>query len=476
MKRILLVFVPLLLLAGACTDDISSLNIETKRPAAVPAPTLFSNAVKTLSGTLASAGVNTNVFRFTVSHWAMAVYQDEAQYDFNTRNIPQGFWTTMYRDVITDLRESTKLITADATLSPGEKANKLAINDIMEVYTYSILVNTFGNIPYKESIDPTKLFPVYDDAKAVSADLLTRLNSDISKLNASAAGFSATEDLVYKGSVAKWIKFANTLRFKLGMVLVDADATAAKTAAEASDAGAISASADNGLFTYLSASPNQNPLYTDIVLGGRQDYIAAKDLMDKLLGWNDPRTSRFFSKNNAGAFAGGIVGKTNTFVDFSRAGAKVIDAADPYVLADYTETEFLRAEAKERGYTISGTAESHYNNAITSSILYWGGTAAEAAAYLAQPEVAYATAAGDWKQKIGTQKWIALYNRPYEGWVEIRRLDQPMISTPIGAKSGFPTRFSYPQNEQTLNGANYTAASSAIGGDVVTTKLFWDKN
>lgn len=476
MKRILLIFVPLLLLASACTEDISTLNVETKRPAAVPAPTLFSNAVKTLAGTLASAGVSTNVFRFTVSHWAMAVYQDEAQYDFNTRNIPQGFWTTMYRDVITDLRESTKLITADATLSPGEKANKLAINDIMEVYTYSILVNTFGNVPYKESIDPAKLFPVYDDAKAVSADLLSRLSADISKLNTSAAGFSASEDLVYKGSVAKWVKFANTLRFKLGMVLVDVDATAAKTAAESSDAGSISASADNGLFAYLSASPNQNPLYTDIVLGGRQDYIAAKDLMDKLLGWNDPRTGKFFSKNNAGNYAGGIVGKSNTFVDFSRAGAKVIDAADPYVLADYTETEFLRAEAKERGYTISGSVESHYNNAITSSILYWGGTAADAAAYLAQPEVAYATAAGDWKQKIGTQKWIALYNRPYEGWVEIRRLDQPKIATPVNAKSGFPNRFSYPQNEQTLNGANYTSASSAIGGDVVTTKLFWDKN
>ena len=475
MKRILLIFVPLLLLAGACTDDISSLNIETKRPAAVPAPTLFSNAVKTLSGTLASASVNTNVFRFTVSHWAMAVYQDEAQYDFNTRNIPQGFWTTMYRDVITDLRESTKLITADATLSAGEKANKLAINDIMEVYTYSILVNTFGNIPYKESLDAAKLFPVYDDAKTVSADLLARLNADITKLNTSAAGYASGEDLVYKGSISKWVKFANTLRFKLGMVLVDADATAAKTAAESSDAGAISASADNGLFAYLAASPNQNPLYADIVLGGRQDYIAAKDLMDKLLGWNDPRTGKFFSKNNAGNYAGGIVGKANTFVNFSRAGAKVIDAADPYVLADYTETEFLRAEAKERGFNISGTAESHYNNAITSSILYWGGTAADAAAYLAQPEVAYATAAGDWKQKIGTQKWIALYNRPYEGWVEIRRLDQPIISAPIGAKSGFPTRLSYPQNEQTLNGANYTAASSAIGGDVVTTKLFWDK-
>jgi len=110
MKRILIVFVPLLVLFAACTSDISQLNVETKRPAAVPAPTLFSNAVKTLAGSLASASVNTNVFRFTVSHWAMAVYQDEAQYDFNTRAIPNGWWTTMYRDVIADLRESARLI------------------------------------------------------------------------------------------------------------------------------------------------------------------------------------------------------------------------------------------------------------------------------------------------------------------------------------------------------------------------------
>ncbi|RXK49846.1 SusD/RagB family nutrient-binding outer membrane lipoprotein [Aquirufa rosea] len=475
MKKIFLVFVPLLLLASACTEDISQLNVETKRPAAVPAPTLFSNAIKTISGSLASASVNTNVFRFTVSHWAMSTYQDEAQYDFATRNIPQGWWTTMYRDVIADLRESAKLINADASLSAGEKANKLAILDVMEVYTYSILVNTFGNIPYSESLNPAILFPKYDDAKTVSTDLINRLNADISKMNASAAGFASAEDLIYKGSVSKWIKFANTLRMKLGMIQADVDATLAKTAVESSDANAISSAADNGLFTYMAASPNQNPLYVDIVLGGRSDYIAAKDLMDKLIGWNDPRKSAYFTPNNAGVYAGGIVGKGNTYVDFSRAGTKVIDASAPYVLADYVETEFLRAEAKERGFNVAGTAESHYNNAIRASIIYWGGTAADADAYLAQADVAYSTAAGDWKQKIGTQKWIALYNRPYEGWVEIRRLDQPKISTPVGAKSGFPTRLTYAANEQTLNGTNYTAAASAIGGDVVTTKLYWDK-
>jgi len=476
MKKILLAIVPAMLIFASCTEDISQLNIETKKPAAVPAPTLFSNAVKTLAGSLASASVNTNVFRFTVSHWAMAVYQDEAQYDFSTRAIPQGWWTTMYRDVLADLNESSRLIAADKSLSAGEQANKLAINDIMAVYTYSVLVNTFGNVPYSEALNSTNLFPKYDDAATVSKDLLNRLNADISKLSTASAGYASGEDLVYKGSVAKWIKFANTLRMKLGMVLADVDASTAKAAVEASDAGAISAAADNGLFAYLTASPNQNPLYVDIVTGGRQDYIAAKDLMDKLLGWNDPRTSAFFSKNNAGNYAGGIVGKTNTFVDFSRAGAKVILPEAPYVLADYTETEFLRAEAKERGWNVAGSAETHYNNAVKSSITYWGGAAADADTYLAQADVAYATAAGDWKQKIGTQKWIALYNRPYEGWTELRRLDYPKITAPVGAKSGFPTRFSYPLNEQTLNGANYTAAASAIGGDVVTTKLFWDKN
>lgn len=476
MKKILLAIVPAMLIFASCTEDISQLNIETKKPAAVPAPTLFSNAVKTLAGSLASASVNTNVFRFTVSHWAMAVYQDEAQYDFSTRAIPQGWWTTMYRDVLADLNESSRLIAADKSLSAGEQANKLAINDIMAVYTYSVLVNTFGNVPYSEALNSKNLFPKYDDAATVSKDLLNRLNADISKLSTASAGYASGEDLVYKGSVAKWIKFANTLRMKLGMVLADVDASTAKAAVEASDAGAISAAADNGLFAYLTASPNQNPLYVDIVTGGRQDYIAAKDLMDKLLGWNDPRTSAFFSKNNAGNYAGGIVGKTNTFVDFSRAGAKVILPEAPYVLADYTETEFLRAEAKERGWNVAGSAETHYNNAVKSSITYWGGAAADADTYLAQTDVAYATAAGDWKQKIGTQKWIALYNRPYEGWTELRRLDYPKITAPVGAKSGFPTRFSYPLNEQTLNGANYTAAASAIGGDVVTTKLFWDKN
>ena len=42
-------------------------------------------------------------------------------------------------------------------------------------------------------------------------------------------------------------------------------------------------------------------------------------------------------------------------------------------------------------FNVAGTAEQHYNNTITALILYWGGTAAQAAAYLEQTVVADAT-------------------------------------------------------------------------------------
>ncbi len=474
MKKLIIIALPVLLFT-ACTKDISRFNEETKKPAAVPAGALFTNASRNVTDGLASPRVTVNVFRFTVKHWAMAVYQDEAQYDFSTRAIPQAWWARMY-DALIDLKESARIIQGDGTLLPAVKANQLAIIDAFQVYTYSILVNTFGDVPYSEALDGNILFPKYDDAKTITIDLLKRLKNDLTNLTAANAGFSATEDIIYKGNTAKWIKFVNSLQLKLGMILADEDAAAAKAAVESSDAGAFASTADDAVFTYLDASPNQNPLYQEIVLSGRSDYVAAKDLMDNLIANSDPRKSLFFGTNNAGVYAGGIVGSTNTFADMSKPSDQVAKPSAGCPLLDYVEIEFLRAEAAERGFTVAGTAAEHYSKAIRNSILSWGGNGADADAYLARPAVAYATATGAWRQKIGTQKWIALYNRPYDGWTELRRLDYPQLSLPVGAKSGFPNRLSYPANEQQLNGTNYAAAAAKIGGDKVETKLFWDKN
>ncbi len=192
-------------------------------------------------------------------------------------------------------------------------------------------------------------------------------------------------------------------------------------------------------FKYLAGAPNQNPLFVDIVTGGRGGYVAAKDLVDKLLELSDPRLAQYFSTNANGAYVGGIVGKVNTVSAVSKPGTKVYAADAPTLLMDYVETEFNRAEAAERGYAVNGNAETHYNNAIKASILYWGGTVTDASTYLANPLVAYTSAAGTWKEKIDVQKWIALYNRPFNCWTELRRLDFPKITAPVGAKSGFLT-------------------------------------
>ena len=474
MKNIFYLIISALFL-NSCTKDITRFNEQTKAASSVPAGTLVANSTKALSDVLASGSVNTNVWRFTVSHWAMGTYQDEAQYNFSTRNIPQSWWTTMYRDVLVDLKEASKIVSENAVLDPVVKDNQLAIIDILQVYTYKILVNTFGDIPYTEALDPNILFPKYDDAKTVYDDLLKRLAGNIAKLKSTGGSFNSAEDLIYAGNVKSWMSFANTLQMQMGMIIADVDAVTAKSTIEGANASAFTSAATDAKVKYYLTSPSQNPLYVDIVLGGRPDYVAADDLMTQLKNLNDPRKSQFFGVNNVGLYVSGIVGKVNDFPAMSKPSAKVSAADAPVVLLDYVQAEFLRAEAIERGFTIPGTAAEHYTNAIKASIMSWGGTSAEADSYLAQPEVAYATAAGTWKQRIGLQKWIALYNRPFDGWTELRRLDFPKITAPVGAISGFPNRFAYPTNEQQLNGTNYSSAAKKMGNDKVEYKLWWDK-
>ena len=474
MKKII-TYVSFLFIMRACTKDISRFNDETKNSSNVAAETLFSNAVRNVVDGITTPNVNDNVFRFTVQHWGMATYEDEVQYDFSTRAIPERWWARMYRDVLADLKESARLVTADEKLDATAKANQLAMIDIMQVYTFQILVNTFGDVPYTEALDFNKPFPKYDDSKTVYLDLLTRLKADIAGLNDSGAGFIAAQDLIGQGSVSKWVIFANSLLVRMGMTIADEDDATAKSSFEAGDPKAISSSSDDIIFKYYGGSPNTNPIWVDIVQSGRLDYVSAKPLVNLLDSFVDPRLPLFYKPNSDGQWVGGIVGSVNTFSATARPSDKVAAPDFPAVLADYAEMEFYRAEAKERGYTVAGTAEEHYNKAITASIVSWGGTAASAATYLMRPEVAYTTATGTWKQKIGTQKWIALYNRPFEGWTELRRFDFPVLSLPVGAKSGFPNRLTYPGNEQQLNGTNYTDAASRMGDDKVEFKIFWDK-
>lgn len=470
MKKLIIYILPLMLLVS-CAKDLDEYNVDQKNPQTVSAGSLFGNALRQLVDNQTSPSVNSNVLRFWMQQWTATTYQDEPRYNITTRNIPLNYWTPFYREVLQDLKESRRLTDEDQTLDPAVKNNRIAVTEIAAVYTWSVLVNTWGDVPYTEALTEINQ-PKYDDAASIYDDLFNRLDAAIAQITPG-SNFGGS-DLLYHDDTAAWLKFAHSLKMKLAITIADVDAATAQAAISASAGQGFTSNADNAAWEYLSTTPNNNPVSANLnpIYTSRQDYIAGETLVNLMNTVNDPRRPFYFTPVN-GAYIGGRIGVNNDYASFSKPSDKVIQPDFEALLMDYSEVEFILAEAAAR-WGIAGSPEAHYNAAITASITYWGGTAAQATAYLAQPQVSYATAAGNYKQKIGMQKYIALYNRGYDAWVEWRRLDYPALRPAASALSVIPLRLTYPTSERTLNRTNVESAATAIGGDEVGTKVFWD--
>ena len=473
MKKILIYSGLVCMLLSSCKKDLTSLNVDPKNPSAVPAYTLFTYAQKNLSDNLVSPNVNLNIFRLIMQGWTETTYTDESNYDLLTRNIPQNWFHTFYRDVLRNLEDARALIPAEV-VDPVKRKNQLAIVDVMKVYSYHYLFTTFGDVPYTQALDLNNTQPKYDDAKTAYTALMTSLNGAITNMAAGESFGSA--DIIYSGDISKWKKFANSLKLKMALVMADYDAAAATAAAVAAvNSGVFTANADNAKFAYLGAPPNTNPVWVDLVQSGRKDFVVTSTIVNQMKANSDPRIPLYFTTDNTGSgYTGGVNGANNNYATFSKPSLTIQSETFPYTFMDYAEVEFLLAEAVARGYVgITGTAASHYAAGVIASITDWGGSASAATIYLAQPGVVYNPA--NYKQSIGTQQWLAMFDRGHDAWTTWRRLDFPALVAPSTALSTIPKRFTYSVSEQNLNKTNYTAASAAIGGDNVATKLWFDK-
>jgi len=488
MKKILIVF--LVFIAVSSCKKLDELNANVKDASSVPGEALFNGATRTLLNQMFTVNVNNNNTQLFVQYFAETTYPDESRYDMVTRTIPARHMNALYKSLM-NYKEAKRVLTATSLvgLTQKQRDNQLAIIEIMSVFTWSNIFETFGNMPYDEALDYNIPNPKYDDALTKYKDLITRLNAAIGKLDPAYAGMGAGYDNIFGGEVdgtTKWIRFANTLKLRMGIMLSDVstEVALAKTTIEAAAPNVFSdpitspTTGDKFAMSYLPDSPNQNPFYTELVVSGRFDYVTTSTYVNALNAVNDPRRDGFMWTKIDGLYKGGAQGEPNTYSASTHVDNALLKPTDEVVLMDYTEAEFLLAEAAARGFTITGSAATHYNNAITSSIKYWGGSDASVAAYLAQPAVDYATATGTWRQKVGTQAWFAYYLRGFTAWTSWRRLDYPRLYAPanhVADVNGVPERYIYPVSEQTLNTTNYTAASAAIGGDKAETRLFWDK-
>ena len=470
---------------SACTDKFEDFNTDKKHPLDVPGESLFSNAQKELSDYVNNTNVNINIYKLMAQYWTETTYTDEANYDLITRNIPANTYLRLYMRVLTDLKQSAKLINDKPVVFDSEKPvkqNKLQIIEMMNVYVYSQLVDVFGNIPYTEALDANNVYPKYDDAYTIYKNLFVRLDAALAKLDANEASFGSS-DIYYGGDVASWVKFGNSLKIRMAITISDADNALAKSAVESAASKCFTSNDDNCLLNYVTSAPNYNQLYADLVASGRHDFVAANTIVDIMNSLNDPRLGSYFTKTDTStvvgveklAYLGGEYGYQSPFGQYSHIADKIQKPDFAGIMLTYSEVQFFLAEAKERGYTLPKTAEAYYNEGIKASFDFWGTSGVDE--YLLKPTVAYSTATGTWKQKIGTQSWLANYTRGFEGYTTWRRLDYPLFNLPEDAStySDIPVRFTYPVNEQTLNAEKYKAASTAIGGDFIKTKLFWDK-
>jgi Starch-binding associating with outer membrane len=487
MKKLSYIFIAACIIGSSCTKDISSLNINPKAATNVPASALFLQGELNLADDYASTSVASAPFRVLSQEWTEIAYVYEAQYVFSAYQAPDGWWNNMYEGVLNNLGQAKAKFPDDVS-DPVALKNDLIITDILEVYTYNMLVATYGPIPYNEAENSTIPFPKYDDEKSIFTDLLQRLDTCIADIDVSGTAMGAS-DQIYGGDPTEWKKFAATLELKIAMELAHVDPSTAATAAQAAVAtGVFTSDDDDALFTFDPSSPgNSSPMWNALVYSGRHDFMPADLIVNTMDSLNDPRMPFYFttatSGPDAGQYVGGVPGNTNgyngTFSDFA---PQIETAAYPADLLDYSETEFYLAEAAAQGINVGGTAETHYDNAITSSIEFWGGTAGQAATYLLQPTVAYTTAGGlgsTWQEKIGYQEWISFYNRNWDSWTVIRKLGYPdinVVNPPVGAHGSLPLRYTYPNNEATSNSVNYAAAAAMLPGgqDVVSAKLYWE--
>jgi hypothetical protein len=482
MKNIYLLVLVLGVLVSAC--ELPD-NKDPKSATDVPATTVFSNALRDGLRHLDQMNQNVNVSRLMCQYSAMMQYPEPSRYIFDDRQIPDGYWNTTYL-VLQDLKEVRMLI-QDLTGSESfnrMNANRLAIVDIMEVLMYHNLVDILGDIPYSSALGGfDNKTPAYDDAATIYNDLLARLGSDIATLQAGINdGSWGAEDFVYGGDVEMWKKFAATLKLRLGMRLADTNPSAAQAELAAALSAGCLESGEAMQLPWVGVSPHVNTIYDVFVVANRNDYAPSLTIISLMEGLNDARMPLYFTQVDTSvlgegkfAYVGLKYGLTSneSYPSYSHFGDVMFEPSFPATFACNAEVEFLLAEAAARGWTTPGTAAEHYEAGITESYAFWGADDTNLTAYLNQADVAYDAAR--WKELIGTQKWLALYNRGNEGWATQRIFDWPVMDPPEDmTQADIPSRLPYPYNEPDLNGENYTAAAAAIGGDDVRTLLFWD--
>jgi hypothetical protein len=381
-------------------------------------------------------------------------------------------------------------------------SNHKAIAKILKTFYFQYLVDLYGDIPYSEIHRRTEiLFPKYDDDKETYKVLLSEIDKAIAlidNVNTNTVRPVSAFDVVMKGNMQKWKRFANTI--KLRILLRQSQLTDGPTQTyltqefnKLQTLGAQFLGANDDVTInpgYLNSDGKQNPFYA---IYGRDPQGSATDA-NNLVGPSrftadflrgllpgrsvlDPRRLRLFvsrtagSTTIAGTFQGASTGRP------SRLGPAIVkESSQSMILMQSAESFFLLAEAVQKGY-LTGNAQTLFQSGINASFITLGLTATDATNYITLSQNVNTigwTGSTNKIEAIITQKWIANNSiNGIESWIELTRTGFPSgLPLPLTTNSTVkPIRLLYPESEFSGNSNNVPSQTNAAA---FTSTIFWD--
>ena len=473
-KNIVLVFAFMFGLS-ACTYHFDEINTDPNRlekidPSTLMTPTLYD---------LANFNYN-RAYSFThhLMQFAVTTSTTGGVHRYaDLENSGNSTWNTYYLQ-LTNIKEMYELAVE------AEDVSYQAVALTLRSWVLANLTDCFGDIPMDEACrgDEGILTPKFNTQKEVYEQILSDLDT-ANDLFAQGADISST-DLLYNGSIQKWRKFANSLRMRYLLRLskrteMQSLQELANMINNPADYPVFDSNEDGALLPISGVSPYDAPIAR--LEDFRNGKAAASFFVDSLLALNDPRLPIFVdqaTKNDGSQEVIGYKGLPSGFAaseqfDYNPSNLNNSLATPPLkvLFMTYAEVEFIKAEMAFRGL-ISGSAEKHYEKAVTAIIEQWGGVVPDD--YFENPRAAY----NNTLARIMLQKHLAAFFCDYQAWFEYRRTGLPVMPSRAGMDNNgvMPVRFNYPATLQQTNRENYEAAVQSMGGtDDINTKVWWEK-
>jgi hypothetical protein len=481
-----------LVLLPSCKKNFESINTNPNTsPDAYPQQLLAPALVNTLTANmLRSRTFSNELMQVTVSE----TDGEGAVFRYDIKNTWADYTYNNWYTQLTNFKDIYTLAGQPATLSPGYQGISL----ICQSWIYSMLTDTYGDVPYFQSNQgKTGIFePTFDKQKDIYLDIFKQLEL-ANTLLTTAANVVATSDPVYNGSVSQWRKFGNSLYLRLLLRL------SGKAEVSASVIAKIKDIVDNNAANYPIMTSNTDAavlrwtgvsyLTSPFIAGVReQDFRSpsiASFFINNLTKWADPRLFQLswsIATSNGGyvgvpsGYAPGTAPTARSYFQSTASATTLMNNPLMGNIMNYGELQFILAESAVKGYISNTPAQTYYDKGVISGITFWLPTyATPVATYEAGADITWDdTLPLDTKMEmIHVQKYYTMFWTDFQQWFEYRRTGHPVLPKGPGLVNGgiMPARLMYPLYVQSANPTNYKNAVTSQGTDVISTQVWWQK-